>query len=103
MDVAGKWTPQEQLLLINALELLAIGEPWKLYFPLEGKTILIATDNTTALAYINKQGGSKSPTLRRLTQDFFHWLDSTSITLCCRHVPGTLNISTHTACPGERR
>ena len=49
-------------------------------------------DNTTALAYINKRGGTMSPTLLRLTQDFFHWLDSTSIPLCCRHVLGALNI-----------
>ena len=103
MEVAGKWTQQEQLLHINALELLAIWRTLEALLPvLTGKTILVATDNTTALAYINKQGGTKSPTLLRLTQDFYHWLDSTSITLRCRHVPGALNIRADSLSRGKK-
>ena len=40
---------------------------------------MIATDNLTVVSYINKQGGTRSPTLLGLTVDLFLWLESQSI------------------------
>ena len=40
---------------------------------------MIATDNTTVVAYINKQGGTHSHTLLRLVVDLFLWLQSHDI------------------------
>ena len=99
MDVAATWSPEElmgadkQPRHINELELLAMWRTLQALLPLiDGRTILLATDNTTALAYINKQGGTRSGTMMDLTKSFFQWLNSTQITLRCRHIPGKLNI-----------
>ena len=51
---------------------------------------MIATDNTTVVAYINKQGGTHSHLLLRLVVDLFLWLQD--ITLRARHIPCCLNV-----------
>ena len=43
---------------------------------LQGHQVVIATDNSTVVSYINKQGGTRSPTLLRLTIDLFLWLEA---------------------------
>ena len=68
----GTWSLPESKLHINYLELkavfLALKEFQKLCI---GKMVLVATDNTTVVAYINKEGGMRSrptvcPTLENL-------------------------------------
>ena len=60
----GQWSLPESKLHINHLELkavfLALKEFQTLVF---NKTVLVATDNTTVVAYINKEGGMKSGSL----------------------------------------
>ena len=53
---------------------------------------MIATDNTTVVAYINKQGGTHSHLLLRLVVDLFLWFQTQDITLRARHIPGCLNV-----------
>ena len=53
---------------------------------------MIATDNSTVVSYINKQGGTRSPTLLRLTVGLFLWLESQNIVVRARHIPGCLNV-----------
>ena len=43
--------------------------------------VLIATDNTTVVSYINKQGGTHSVSLLRLVVDLFMWLQAQNIVL----------------------
>ena len=50
------------------------------------------TDNTTVVAYINKQGGTYSHLLLWLVVDLFLWLQTQDITLRARHIPGCLNV-----------
>ena len=57
-----------------------------------GHHVLIAADNTTVVAYINKQGGTHSHLLLRLVVDLFLWLQTQDITLRARHIPGCLNV-----------
>ena len=64
---------------------------------LQGHQVMIATDNTTVVAYINKQvkqGGTYSHTLLRLVVDLFLWLQSHDIHVAirARHIPGCLNV-----------
>ena len=94
MDVAGTWSPEErEQTHINELELMAIWRTLQALLPLiDGRTVMLATDNTTALAYINKQGGTKSRSMMKVTKAFFQWLSTTELTLKCRHIPGKLNI-----------
>ena len=53
---------------------------------------MIATVNTTVVAYINKQGGTHSHLLLRLVVDLFLWFQTQDITLRARHIPGCLNV-----------
>ena len=53
---------------------------------------MIATDNTTFVAYINKQGGIHSHTLLYLGADLFLWLQTQDIAIRARHIPGCLNV-----------
>ena len=56
--------------------------------PSQGHHVLIATDNTTVVAYINKQGGTHSHLLLRLVVCLFLWLQTQDITLRARDIPG---------------
>ena len=56
--VQGKWTPQEQLSHINLLELRAVRLTFELFEShLTNKSVLLESDNTSTVAYLNKQGG----------------------------------------------
>ena len=92
-EVSGKWNETEKQWHINVLELLGI---WKVlkHFQnqIQGSSILVASDNTTAVAYINKQGGTRSMSLMQLTEEVLLWLDAHQITVIGRHIPGKLNV-----------
>ena len=63
---------------------------------------MIATDNSTVVSYINKQGGTHSPTLLRLTVELLLWLEAQNIIVRARHIPGCLNvIADHLSCPNQ--
>ena len=54
--------------------------------------ILIATDNTTVVSYINKQGAMRSGSLSALLWRLLSWCHSRGITPKARHIPGRLNV-----------
>ena len=56
------------------------------------KTVLVATDNTTVVAYINKEGGMKSGSLCALLWRILSWCTRQQVTLRARHIPGRLNV-----------
>ena len=59
--IEGRWTPSEALKLINLLELQAAFFGLKsLKDHTRGIHIQLQLDNTTAVAYVNNMGGSKS-------------------------------------------
>ncbi|MCH9717010.1 MAG: hypothetical protein K0U52_08000 [Gammaproteobacteria bacterium] len=49
-------------------------------------------DNTTALNYINKLGGTVSPQLNRLTKELWLWCLERDILLEASHLAGILNV-----------
>jgi hypothetical protein len=53
---------------------------------------MIVTDNSTVVAYIKKQGGTKSRSLWLLTQTLYKFLEEHQIRVLCRHIPGRLNV-----------
>ena len=91
-QIAGVWTRSECKLHINVLELKVILTLQHWVAVLQGHHVLIATANTTVVAYINKQGGTHSHVLLRLVVDLFLWLQTQDITLQARHIPDCLNI-----------
>ena len=89
----GQWSLPESKLQINHLELkavfLALKEFQTLVF---NKTVLVATDNTTVVAYINKEEGMKSGSLCALLWRILSWCTRQQVTLRARHIPGQLNV-----------
>ena len=92
-QISGTWTRTDRKLHINCLELKAVVSALKHWAPvLQGHQVMIATDNSTVVSYINKQGGTRSPTLLRLTVELLLWLEAQNITVRARHIPGCLNV-----------
>jgi hypothetical protein len=50
------------------------------------------TDNTTVRQYVNKKGGTRSPTLCALTLKLYNWCIEHDISLVAQHVPGVSNV-----------
>ena len=57
----------------------------------KGKVVLVRSDNFTVVTYINKEGGTKSPTLCYLTWDIAHWCKARHISLKAAHIAGVKN------------
>jgi hypothetical protein len=91
--VQGIWTETEAAMHINVLELLAVWRVLKAFVSnLKNTVVMVASDNTTTVAYIRKQGGTRSPDLLNLTSQLYTWLEENQITLKCRHIAGRLNV-----------
>ena len=91
----GAWSVPESHLHINFLELKAVLLALKSFQHLvQGKVILVATDNTTVVAYINKEGGMRSGSLCPLLWRLLCWCNLRQIVLKARHIPGRLNVTT---------
>ena len=89
---AGSWSREERALSINCLELLVVIRALRADPPFwRGKRLLVASDNTTAVAYINHQGGTRSMTLMDLTYQLFGVTLDLGMTIWARHIPGRLN------------
>ena len=58
----------------------------------QNQTVLVATDNSTVVAYINKQGGTHSVEMCALLWKIMTWCHHYHITLKARHIPGCLNV-----------
>ena len=58
----------------------------------QNQTVLVATDNSTVVAYINKQGGTHSVEMCALLWKIMTWCHHYQITLKARHIPGCLNV-----------
>ena len=89
----GTWSVNEKLLHINNLELRAV------YLALVQfastvleKTVQLATDNTTVVSYIRRQGGTHSLLLFQETWKLLLWCQNQSVQLLAKHVPGRLNV-----------
>ena len=49
-------------------------------------------DNTTAVSYLRKEGGTRSPLLNNLAQEILRWTESLSIRLAPQFLPGSNNV-----------
>ena len=101
--ISGIWTRIDRKLHVNCLGLKAVTCALQHWAPLlQGHQVMIATDNSTVVSYINKQGGTRSTSLLRLTVELFLWLESQDIIVWARHIPGCLNvIADHLSRPNQ--
>ena len=89
----GTWSLPESKLHINYLELKAVFLALKEFQKLcMGKMVLVATDNTTVVSYINKEGGMRSGPLCALLWRILTWCTGKQVTLKAQHIPGRLNV-----------
>ena len=92
-SAGGLWSHTEQQLHINVLELKAVILALKHFSDqCTKKQVLVASDNTTVVAHINKQGGTHLPELCALMWHLLTWCNKHQILLRARHVPGSLNV-----------
>ena len=96
LTASGLWNLDQSALSINARELLAIREGL-LHFQssLVGRNVSVFCDNSIAVSYLRKEGGTRSPFLNSLTQGILHWAESLSIRLLWgkrRIERGSLNV-----------
>ena len=89
----GLWSDREKRLHINVLELKAVSLALQRFKDqCQNQTVLVATDNSTVVAYINKQGGTHSAEMCTLLWKIMTWCHHFQITLKARHIPGCLNV-----------
>ena len=89
----GLWSDREKRLHINILELKAVSLAVQSFKDqCQNQTVLVATDNSTVVAYINKQGGTHSAEMCALLWKIMTWCHHYHITLKARHIPGCLNV-----------
>ncbi|KAI2645297.1 ORF V: Enzymatic polyprotein [Labeo rohita] len=89
---SGSWTGPRLLWHINCLELLAVLLALRRFLPmLHHKHVLVHTDNTATVAYINRQGGLRSRHMSQLARHLLLWSQTRLKSLRAVHIPGELN------------
>ena len=83
---------------INALELKAIFLGLACFLKdISSQHVRIFSDNTTAVSYINKLGGVRSPVCHSITKDIWLWAFERRIHLSVIHLPGSENVCAYKA------
>ena len=91
--VSDLWSPQETGLSINVRKLLAV-ENGLHYFTsqLVDSTVAVFIDNSTAIAYLRNQGGTRSPLLNSVAQRILRWVESVLMVLAPQFIKGKNNV-----------
>ena len=90
--VKGTWNDREKSLHINVLEMRAVRLALQSIRLRPRLHILVSTDNTSVVAYVNRQGGTRSRSLWKETVMLFQLLQRENVTLRAVHIPGRLNV-----------
>ena len=90
---SGRWSPEELRGSINHWELLAMFYDLQHFLLLVCSTSLaVFADNTTALAYLKHQGGTRSAILNQTAQDLLRWAELHSVALLPQFIMGRNNV-----------
>ena len=91
--VSGLWSGPQLQEHINILEMRAVLLALKHFQEvIQGQSLLVATDNTTVVAYLQNQGGTHSRSLYLLCRDILLLCNHLNTPLVVRHVPGKQNL-----------
>ena len=91
--IKGLWNLEENKLSINWKELKAIELSLRHFLNIvKGKSVLVRTDNTTAVSCILNQGTLRSTPLLLLSKVLLEFCQLHAITLIPKHPPGGLNV-----------
>ncbi len=92
LAVSGVWTGPQLHWHINCLELLAVHLALnRLKRRLRGEHVLVRTDSTATVAYINRQGGLRSRRMSQLARHLLLWSRKHLRSIRAIHIPGLLN------------
>ena len=92
-NVSGVRSDQEKLLHINLLEMKALFLGLQAFQEdVAGHHVTAMCDNSTVVAYVNKQGGTVSRSLCLLTSRLLRWTESFDVHLDARYLPGESNV-----------
>lgn len=90
--VQGEWSLSEYELHINVKELLAIFFGLKIMAEAKSDCMIhVISDNTTAVAHINKMGGVRSEQCMTTAFEIWNWCEQRNIWLYATHLPGMEN------------
>ncbi|KAL5008232.1 hypothetical protein ScPMuIL_013813 [Solemya velum] len=93
LTASGQWSSQLQREHINVLEMKAVCLALSHFREsLSNKSVVLATDNSTVVAYLENQGGTCSFPLFQLARDILLFCAQHQIVLVVRHIPGHLNL-----------
>ncbi|KAI2650039.1 Transposon Ty3-G Gag-Pol polyprotein [Labeo rohita] len=89
----GLWSGRHLSWHINCLEMLAVFLALKYFLPdLRDRHVLVRTDSTAVVYYINHQGGLRSRPLYKLAHQILVWSQDKLLSLRAVHIPGYLNV-----------
>ena len=93
-EANGLWSREETMLHINVLELMTA------WFAIQtlvnvttGAHVRFQMDNTTAVSYINKQGGTKSCQMVIIAKKIWDWAIKHQVQVSAEHLPGKQNVT----------
>ena len=91
--VSGLWSEEEKTYSINWRELRAVRLGLLTFeHRLEGCPVAVFCDNTTAISYLRKQGGTVSPWLNEEAQAVLRWAEEKGISLLPQFIMGSANV-----------
>ena len=92
LATGGRWLKEEIGEHINVLELKAILLGLKSLVTSVDKKVNVRTDNTTALAYVRRMGGTKSVRCNQITKLIWDWAEERGVWIEITHIPGKDNV-----------
>ena len=92
-STGGPWTTGERKHHINFLELLAAFLALRSFVQeRRDVSVLLLLDNVTAIAFINRMGGTHSIRLSDLAVEIWDWCIQRNVTIHAEHLPGVENV-----------
>ncbi|XP_068102805.1 uncharacterized protein [Hyperolius riggenbachi] len=92
LTAQGQWSSRISNRSSNSRELQAVWEAILAFKIQIWKThVTIRTDNSTVVAYINHQGGTRSKSLQQQASRILHWAERSLKSIKAVHLKGTLN------------
>lgn len=93
IETGGTWCSEQIGFHINYLELLSAFLALQSFAKHSVNAgVLLYLDNKTAIAYINKEGGTQSQLLNSLAQEIWSYAEKRSLRLRAEHLPGCQNV-----------
>ena len=90
-STGGRWD-EDEYRHINILELEAIYLGIQTYCRQGGLHVHVATDSTTAMAYVRKMGGVRSPACNEVAMKIWNWAQQTGSWVSASFLPGVQNV-----------